>query len=135
MFAIFEQGGKQYKVSQGDVVRLEKFDVKEGDKVSFKQVLLVSDGSKDIQVGQPFVSVAVEAKVLTHGRGEKIRVVRYKSKKRYHKVQGHRQSFTEVEILSIGAAKASKKTEKAEVVETATEKKSAVKKTMKKTEA
>ena len=105
MFAIFENGGKQYKVSQGDVVRLEKFDAKEGDKVTFKQVLLTSDGDKNIEVGQPFVAVAIEAKVLGQVRGDKVRVVRYKSKKRQHKVQGHRHDYTEVEILSIGGAK------------------------------
>ncbi len=138
MFAIFENGGKQYKVSEGDKVVLEKIDVTEGEKVVFKQVLLVAD-EKETQVGTPFVDFVVEAKVLIHGRGEKIRVVKHKAKKRYNKVQGHRQDFTEVEILKIMGSKSSKKVETTEVKEKSvpvkkTEAKVAVKKKIVKTE-
>jgi len=108
MFAIFEDGGKQYKVSAGDIISLEKMDVNDGDKISFRQVLLTADAAK-VEVGAPFVDTVIEAKVVRTYRGEKIRVVKYKSKKRYHKVQGHRQSYTEVEILSIGGTKAAPK--------------------------
>lgn len=135
MFAIFENGGKQYKVSAGEKVVLEKFDAQVGDTVSFKEVLLTADGSK-IEIGQPFVNTSIEAKVIEQGRGKKLRVVKFKSKKRYHKVQGHRQSFTEVEILSIGGKKAAAKApaksstvKKAEPTKKPPEKKTVAKKT------
>jgi large subunit ribosomal protein L21 len=136
MFAIFENGGKQYKVSAGERIILEKLDAQAGDKITFKEVLLTADGSK-IEIGQPFVNTTIEAKVLEQGRGKKIRVVKFKSKKRHHKVQGHRQSFTEVEILSIGGTKAAvkapaKKTttaKKSEAPAKAVEKKTITKKT------
>jgi large subunit ribosomal protein L21 len=105
MFAIFENGGKQYKVSIGDTLQLEKMDVEVDDTITFKEVLLVSD-DKDLDIGQPFVNKTIQAKVLDQNRAKKIRVVKFKSKKRYHKVQGHRQSYTEVEIISIGETKA-----------------------------
>ena len=108
MFAIFENGGKQYKVSIGDTLQLEKMDVEVGETLTFKEVLLVSN-DKELDIGQPFVNKTIQAKVLDQNRAKKIRVVKFKSKKRYHKVQGHRQSYTEVEIISIGEAKAVKK--------------------------
>lgn len=113
MFAIFETGGKQYKVSQGDILRLEKCEATEGETLTFKEVLLTADGTK-IEVGQPFVSAAVEAKVLTHGKSDKIRVVKKKAKKRYFRTQGHRQQFTEIEIIAISGTKVAKPTAKKE---------------------
>ena len=100
MFAIIKTGGKQYVVSPGDKIKVEKIDTSEGKEVSF-DALLVSD--KETLVGTPYVKgYKVKAKVLAQGKGKKIIVYKYKAKKRYHKKQGHRQLYTEVEILSIG---------------------------------
>ena len=101
MFAIIEDGGKQYKVKEGDVINLElKSDLKENDDIVINQVLLLNDGKKT-EIVEPFVKASVNIKVLEHGRGDKIRVVKFKAKKRHHKVQGHRQSFTKVKVISI----------------------------------
>ena len=122
MYAIIESCGKQYKVSEGDVVFFEKLDTEEGKKVTFDNVVLVSDG-KDIKVGAPYVKgCKVEGNVVAHGKGKKILVYKYKAKKNYRRTQGHRQPFTKVEITKIAtkAAKtaetktATKKTEKVE---------------------
>ena len=100
MFAVIATGGKQYTVSAGDKIKVEKLDVAEGKKVKF-DVLLVSDDN-GVTVGDPVVKNAVcEAKVLATGKGDKIVVFKYKPKKNERKKQGHRQPFTEVEILSI----------------------------------
>ena len=154
MFAIIKTGGKQYIVHPGDKIKIEKLDVAEGKEVVFSDVLLVAD--KDVQIGMPYVSgYKVKAKVLAQGRGKKIIVYKYKPKKRYHKKQGHRQAYTEIEILGIGkgaaikaksAAKTTKKTtkepaikvnkttaEKPAVKSTAAKKKTAVSKTAKET--
>ena len=127
MFAILQHGGKQYKVSQGDKIHLAKLEANEGDTLVLKEVLLTSDGSS-AEIGQPFVNTSVEVKVLSHGKDDKIRVFKKKSKKRYTRTQGHRQQFTEVEVLAIGAqakkAPAAKKAvaeEKTEVVAEVTE--------------
>ena len=109
MYAIVEACGKQYKVEEKDVVYFEKLDVAEGKKISFDKVVLVSDNGK-VQVGTPYVSgVKVEGKVVSHGRGKKILVYKYKAKKNERRTIGHRQDYTKVEIVSIG-----KGTEKAE---------------------
>ena len=100
MFAIIATGGKQYTVSVGDVVKVEKLDVEVGKKVKF-DVLLVSD-ENGVVAGDPIVKNAVcEAKVLENGKEDKIIVFKYKPKKNERKKQGHRQPFTKVEILSI----------------------------------
>lgn len=100
MFAIIATGGKQYTVSVGDKVKVEKLDVAEGKKVNF-DVLLISD-DKGVTVGNPVVKNAVcEAKVLANGKDDKIVVFKYKPKKNERKKQGHRQPFSEVEIVSI----------------------------------
>lgn len=109
MFAVFEIGCNQYKVFKGDKLKIEKINAKEGSNTSFKQVLLMVDDDGNLEIGAPFVDFQIDVKVLSHGRGEKIRVVKHKSKKRYHKVQGHRQSFTEIEVLDIKKASGSKK--------------------------
>lgn len=110
MYAIIESCGKQYKVAEGDVVFFEKLDVEEGKKVTFDQVVLVSDDGK-IEVGAPYVKgVKVEGKVVAHGKGKKILVYKYKAKKNYRRTQGHRQPYTKVEISKIKTA--AEKTEK-----------------------
>ncbi len=102
MYAIIETGGKQYKVEQGDVVFIEKLGVEEGETVTFDKVLVV--GGDDVKVGAPYVDGAsVEASVLKNGKDKKIIVYKYKSKKGYHKKQGHRQPYTKVEIKAINA--------------------------------
>lgn len=104
MYAIIESCGKQYKVAEGAIVFFEKLDVEEGKKVTFDKVILVSNDGK-IQVGTPNVKgVKVEGKVVSHGKGKKIRVYKYKAKKNYRRTQGHRQPYTKVEITSIKTA-------------------------------
>jgi large subunit ribosomal protein L21 len=101
MYAIIDSCGKQYKVSEGDVVFFEKLDAEEGKSVSFDNVVLVSDG-KDVKIGTPYVKGAkVEGTVVAHGKGNKILVYKYKAKKNYRRTQGHRQPYTKVEIKSI----------------------------------
>lgn len=100
MYAIIQTGGKQYKVSEGDIITVEKLGQEEGNTVTFEEVLLVSD--KDVKVGTPTVDGAsVEGTVLAEGRGKKIIVYHYKPKKGYHKKNGHRQPFTRVKITKI----------------------------------
>ncbi|HPO05800.1 MAG TPA: 50S ribosomal protein L21 [Candidatus Gracilibacteria bacterium] len=103
MLAIFEHGGKQYKVTLGTRVELPTLEANPGEIVTFKEVLLLSDGAQ-IEVGTPFIHTLIKAEVIEHGRGDKIRVVKQKSKKRYHKVQGHRQDYTLVKIVKIADA-------------------------------
>ena len=101
MYAIIETGGKQYKVCEGDIVFIEKLDVNEGDTVTFDRVKAVSVGS-EFKVGAPTVEGAVvTAKVVANGKGKKIYVMKYKSKKNEKKKIGHRQPFTKVQILTI----------------------------------
>ena len=103
MYAIIESCGRQYKVSEGDTIFFEKLDAEEGAKVSFDKVVLVSD-DKDVKIGTPYVKGAkVEGTVISHGKGKKIIVYKYKAKKNYRRTQGHRQPYTKVEIKSIKA--------------------------------
>ena len=113
MYAIIESCGKQYKVAEGDVVFFEKLEAEEGKKVSFDNVILVSDNGK-VQVGNPYVKdVKVEGKVVSHGKHKKIIVFKMKAKKNERKKQGHRQPYTKVEITSISVATAKKAETKA----------------------
>lgn len=101
--AVIKTGGKQYKVSKGDKVKIEKIQGEVGDKVEFDQVLLVSDdkGAK-LTIGQPTIKdKKVEAKILEQGRESKVTVMKYKRKTRYRRKQGHRQLFTKVEITAV----------------------------------
>ena len=101
MYAVIETGGKQYKVSEGDVIYVEKLDVEAGAEVSFDKVLLIGEGS-DVKVGAPAVEgVSVSGKVIKNDKAKKVVVYRYKPKKGYHKKQGHRQPYTKVEITKI----------------------------------
>ena len=108
MYAIIESCGKQYKVTEGDVVFFEKLDAEEGKKVTFDTVILVSNEGK-VEVGTPYVKgVKVEGKVVAHGKGKKIIVYKYKAKKNYRRTQGHRQPYTKVEITTIKTASTKK---------------------------
>lgn len=101
MFAVIRTGGKQYKVSKGDKIKIEKLDAKVGDKVIFDDVLLVTEKGKT-KIGTPKVKGAkVETKVLEQAKHEKVVIFKYKAKKRYKKKLGHRQLYTEVEITKI----------------------------------
>ena len=116
MYAIIESCGKQYKVAEGDVVFFEKLNAEEGKKVTFDNVVLVSEEGK-VQVGNPYVKgVKVEGKVISNGKHKKIIVFKMKPKKNYRRKQGHRQPYTKVEITAIKTA-ATKKAEKVEKTE------------------
>lgn len=98
--AVIKTGGKQYRVTEGQRLKIEKLEIEAGQACEFNEVLLVADGDK-LELGAPFLKNKVSAKVLDQGKREKIRVVKYKPKSRYHKAYGHRQPFTEVQIEKI----------------------------------
>ena len=111
MYAIIESCGRQYKVAEGEVVFFEKLDAEEGKKVTFDNVVMVSDNGK-VQVGNPYVKgVKVEGKVVSHGKHKKIIVFKMKPKKNERTKQGHRQPYTKVEITSIKTAAKKESTE------------------------
>ena len=101
MYAVIETGGKQYRVSQGQRIKIEKLDAAAGDTVNLDKVLMVANG-EDIKVGTPYVKGGqVTAKVAAHGRNDKIKIVKFRRRKHYRKSAGHRQDFTEIEITAI----------------------------------
>ena len=130
MYAIFESGGKQHKVVEGEVLRLEKLDAAAGDKVSFDKVLLINDGKK-LSVGAPYVAgSSVTAEVVEQGRGDKVKIIKFRRRKHHEKQMGHRQSYTEVKITGISLKKAAAKkaaAPKAEEAEAAPKKEAAKK--------
>jgi large subunit ribosomal protein L21 len=104
VYAVFRTGGKQYRARQGERVRIEKLDAAVGDAVAFDQVLLVGEGAT-IKVGAPLLAGGkVEATVVSQGREDKITIIKFRRRKHYRRTQGHRQSFTEVEITGISGA-------------------------------
>ena len=115
MYAIFENGSKQYRVSEGDTVKLEKLNANVGDTVEFPVVLVADE--KGIQVGAEVENTKVTATVVAQGKAKKIIVFKYKAKKNERKKQGHRQPFTEVKVTGIGAAKKAAKAKKAKAEE------------------
>jgi len=103
VYAVIETGGKQYKVSEGDVIFVEKLAVEEGSDVAFDKVLVCGDGS-NVQVGSPVLSNAkVTGKVVKNGKSKKITILTYKPKKNEKRKMGHRQPYTKVEIVKIEA--------------------------------
>ena len=101
MYAVIKTGGKQYRVEQGDTLRVERLTAAEGEQVEIDDVLLIADGD-DIKVGTPKVEGSkVEARVRSHGRGDKIDVIKFRRRKHHQKRTGHRQDFTELEITGI----------------------------------
>ena len=103
MYAVIKTGGKQYRVEEGDTLKIGKLEVGTGESVDFDEVLLVADGD-NITVGQPLVSGAkVTAEVVEQGRHDKIRIIKFRRRKHYRKQQGHRQWFTAVKITGIKA--------------------------------
>ena len=103
MYAVIKTGGKQYRVKQGDTIKVEKLEVEQGSTINISDVLMVADGDA-IKVGTPLVAGAtVTATVKSHGRGPKIRIIKMKRRKHYRKRMGHRQSYTELSITGIQA--------------------------------
>jgi large subunit ribosomal protein L21 len=106
MYAVIKTGGKQYKVSLGETVRLEKLSGSKGDRVSFENILMVNDREADI--GKPEIKgIPVIGEIIGQGDSKKIRIVKKKRRKNYRKTQGHRQPYTAVRIISIGGTAAS----------------------------
>jgi len=103
MFAVIKTGGKQYKVQEGDLVKVEKLDAEEGKTIKISDILMVVDG-ETTTVGTPTVKGAtVSAKVTSHGRGPKVKIVKFHRRKQYRKQMGHRQAYTELSIVKITA--------------------------------
>jgi large subunit ribosomal protein L21 len=101
MYAVIRTGGKQYRVSAGDTLRVETLDAGAGDAIEFDQVLMVGEGS-DVRIGSPLVEGGkVTARVKSHGRGKKVEIIKFRRRKHHMKRMGHRQNFTEVEITGI----------------------------------
>jgi large subunit ribosomal protein L21 len=140
MYAVFSTGGKQYRASAGDIVKVEKLEVEKGATVELDQVLMIGEGA-DVSVGTPYVEGGkVVAKVVDHGRGEKVKIIKFKRRKHHMKQQGHRQYFTALEITDIVTAgkpkaKSAPKAAEAKAGEPVEQKAAAKKKVAKKTAA
>jgi large subunit ribosomal protein L21 len=103
MYAVIKTGGKQYRVSSGEKIKVEQLTADVGSQVTLDKVLMVADGDK-VSIGQPLVQGAkVQATVVAHGRGEKVRIFKLRRRKHYKKQQGHRQNYTEIQINEISA--------------------------------
>lgn len=103
MYAVVKTGGKQYRVSEGDTLKVEKLGAEEGETVELNEVLMIADG-EDIKVGTPFLDGSkVTATVKSNGRGKKVKIIKFRRRKHHMKRQGHRQSFTELTITAINA--------------------------------
>ena len=101
MYAVIKTGGKQYRVSAGEKLRIEQIPAEVGQEITLDEVLVVADGDA-LKMGTPLVAGAtVKAKVLKQGRGDKVRIFKLRRRKHYRKSQGHRQNYTEIEILGI----------------------------------
>lgn len=104
MYAVIKTGGKQYRVSEGQTLKVEKIEAEPGTLVELDQVLMVADGAQ-VQVGTPYLAGAkVMANIQSQGRAPKVRIVKFRRRKHYMKVQGHRQSYTELRIATISLA-------------------------------
>ncbi len=104
MYAVIKTGGKQYRVAAGEKLKVEQIPADIGQEIVLDQVLMVGGGEAAIQVGAPLVAGAkVLAKVISQGRGEKVRIFKMRRRKHYQKHQGHRQNYTEIEISAINA--------------------------------
>ena len=106
MHAVFITGGKQYRVAEGDALRVERLAAEEGSAIDFDTVLLVSDG-ETVHVGAPYVDGGrVSAKIKAHGKGDKVKIVKFRRRKGYLRQKGHRQQYTELEITGISSSAA-----------------------------
>lgn len=114
MYAVFSTGGKQYRASTGDIITVEKLDAEKGSTIALDKVLMVGEG-EDVQVGTPFLEGGkVTAKVVDQGRGDKVKIVKFKRRKGYMRTQGHRQYFTTLEITGIDGARKAAPAKKAD---------------------
>ena len=103
MYAVIESGGKQHRVEEGEVLKLEKLEAATGEKVDFDKVLMVGEG-ESVKIGTPYVEGSkVTAEVLSQARGDKVKIIKFSRRKHYRKQQGHRQWYTEVKITGIKA--------------------------------
>ena len=103
MYAVFKTGGKQYRATTGDVIKVEKIEAEKGATLELDQVLMVGEG-EDVKIGAPFLEGGkVTVTVLDHGRRDKINVIKFKRRKNYRRQMGHRQYFTQIEITGIDA--------------------------------
>ncbi|MGP1953380.1 MAG: 50S ribosomal protein L21 [Arsenophonus sp. ET-KM2-MAG3] len=101
MYAVFQSGAKQYRVTESQIIRLEKLDIVIDETIEFNKVLMIADDN-NIKIGSPFVEgIKVKAKVIAHGRSEKIKIIKFRRRKHSRKQQGHRQWFTDIKIISI----------------------------------
>lgn len=101
MYAVIESGGKQHRVEPGEVLKLEKLAVAEGETINFDKVMMIGEGS-DIKIGAPYVEGGkVTAEVVSHGRGNKVTIIKMRRRKHYRRQAGHRQSYTQVKITDI----------------------------------
>jgi ribosomal protein L21 len=100
MYAVLVTGGKQYRVAQGETLRVEKLEAEAGNSITFDNILLLGDGD-GITVGDALKSASVTAKVVGHGRADKVRIIKFRRRKHHMKQQGHRQHYTEIEITGI----------------------------------
>ena len=103
MYAVIATGGKQYRVTEGDTLKVEKIAGEEGSEIELDQVLMVADGD-NIQVGTPVLDKgAVTARIMSHGRGKKVEIIKFRRRKHHRKQMGHRQDYTEIEVTKIKA--------------------------------
>ena len=103
MYAVIKTGGKQYRVAQGDVIRVEKLAAAEGESITLDQVLMINDGS-EAKIGSPLVEGGkVVADVEAHGRGDKVTIIKFRRRQKYRRKQGHRQAYTQLRITDIQA--------------------------------
>jgi len=128
MYAVIKTGGKQYKVAAGDYLKVEKLDGDVGSKVVIDKILMVADGD-NVTIGSPLVAGAkVNATVLSHGKGDKVMIFKFHRRKHYRKTQGHRQSYTEIQINDINGKSAAKAEANKPVAKKAAAKEAVVKK-------
>jgi large subunit ribosomal protein L21 len=105
MYAVFQSGGKQHRVVEGQTIRVEKLNTPTGESIDFDQVLMVVNDDR-VKLGSPLVlDTTVQAQVVAHGRDEKIKVIKFQRRKHYRRHQGHRQSFTDIKITSINTTR------------------------------
>jgi large subunit ribosomal protein L21 len=103
MYAVVQTGGKQYRVAEGDTIKVEKLVAEEGASVELEKVLMITDG-EDVKVGAPYVEGSkVTATVKSHGRGKKVKIIKFRRRKHHMKQQGHRQWYTELQVTGINA--------------------------------
>lgn len=104
MYAVIKTGGKQYRVKEGQTLKVEKLNVEKGDSIELNEVLMIADG-EDVKIGAPYVDGgSVSATIEDHGRGDKVRIIKFNRRKHFRKQMGHRQSYTEIKITGISAS-------------------------------